>query len=149
MVGIRDEDLKGKKQRTILVRFKDEEEIINPEDVDPNVGRFRNLVQTSIIPKKKIKIDSPMGRKEGRPSHILKTQSGSSSNLIAPTSLFSASLSIKLGLPSLNPVPEVDLDSGVAESRDSSPDESETNSSEPLLKKKKYAKEAWPGKQPL
>jgi hypothetical protein len=30
-----------------------QEEVINPEDVDPSVGRFRNLVQTSmVIPSK-------------------------------------------------------------------------------------------------
>lgn len=27
-------------------------QIINPEDVDPNVGRFRNLVSTVVIPAK-------------------------------------------------------------------------------------------------
>ncbi|KRZ77195.1 Translocation protein SEC63 -like protein [Trichinella papuae] len=43
----------NRKRKVKCVSFVDEEEIINPEDVDPNVGRFRNLVQTAVIPKKK------------------------------------------------------------------------------------------------
>lgn len=147
MVGIREDDLRNRKQRTVLVRFKEEEDVINPEDVDPNVGRFRNLVQSTVIPKKRLKLDSPVGRKDGRPNLILKQQSGLSNNFTASNSIFSASLSIKLGLPSLNPVPEVDLDSSMTESRDSSPDERETSTSEGLPRRKRYAKEAWPGKQ--
>ena len=35
------------------ITFNDEEEVINPEDIDPSVGRFRNLVQsTLVIPNK-------------------------------------------------------------------------------------------------
>lgn len=36
------------------VHFNDADEIINPEDVDPSVGRFRNLVQETFIPNKAI-----------------------------------------------------------------------------------------------
>uniref|UniRef100_A0A914HAM8 FHA domain-containing protein n=1 Tax=Globodera rostochiensis TaxID=31243 RepID=A0A914HAM8_GLORO len=32
------------------VKFNEEEEVINPEEVDPNVGRFRNMVRTAVIP---------------------------------------------------------------------------------------------------
>lgn len=32
------------------VKFNDEEEVINPEDIDPSVGRFRNMVRTAVIP---------------------------------------------------------------------------------------------------
>ena len=41
-----------RKRRASHVRFNEEEEVINPEDIDPSVGRFRNLVQTTVIPKK-------------------------------------------------------------------------------------------------
>ena len=41
-----------RKRRVAHVRFNEEEDIINPEDIDPSVGRFRNLVQTTVIPKK-------------------------------------------------------------------------------------------------
>lgn len=31
------------------VTFNEEEDVINPEDVDPTVGRFRNLVTSTIV----------------------------------------------------------------------------------------------------
>lgn len=57
MLGITD-DVKMKKSKNSKrkrrnVTFNDEECIINPEDVDPNVGRFRNLIQTTVIPTKR------------------------------------------------------------------------------------------------
>lgn len=41
-----------RKRRVAHVRINEEEEVINPEDIDPSIGRFRNLVQTTVIPKK-------------------------------------------------------------------------------------------------
>jgi nuclear inhibitor of protein phosphatase 1 len=36
-----------------VVSFCEDEDVINPEDIDPSVGRFRNMVQTTIfIPNK-------------------------------------------------------------------------------------------------
>ena len=53
MVGITDADKPRKrKSHTNSVAFADEEEIINPEDVDPSIGKFRNMIQTTIIPTK-------------------------------------------------------------------------------------------------
>jgi nuclear inhibitor of protein phosphatase 1 len=37
------------KRKKKTVTFCDEEEIINPEDIDPTIGRFRNMIQTSVI----------------------------------------------------------------------------------------------------
>ena len=34
------------------ITFNEDEEVINPEDIDPSVGRFRNMIETTIIPKK-------------------------------------------------------------------------------------------------
>jgi hypothetical protein len=34
------------------ITFNEEEMVINPEDVDPSIGRFRNLIETTVIPKK-------------------------------------------------------------------------------------------------
>lgn len=59
MLGIADDNnlrkqnalKQGRKRRNVT--FNDEEIIINPEDVDPNVGRFRNLVQTTVVPPKR------------------------------------------------------------------------------------------------
>ncbi len=39
-------------KRRIRITFNEEEEIINPEDIDPTVGRFRNMIETTVIPKK-------------------------------------------------------------------------------------------------
>lgn len=57
MLGIPDDNKRKhtKKKRKAVV-FNEEEEIINPEDIDPSVGRFRNLVQTTIIPSSKVSI---------------------------------------------------------------------------------------------
>lgn len=55
MLGIPDEEKrKNPKKKRKSVVFNEEEEIINPEDIDPSIGRFRNLVQTTIIPSSKV-----------------------------------------------------------------------------------------------
>ena len=52
MLGIaKDQDNFVKKKRRSQVTFNEEEDVINPEDVDPSVGKFRNMIQSSIIPK--------------------------------------------------------------------------------------------------
>ena len=51
MMGIPKDD--GiKKRRKIRITFNEEEDVINPEDIDPSIGRFRNMVETTIIPNK-------------------------------------------------------------------------------------------------
>jgi len=47
----------GKRKR---VTFNEDEIIINPEDVDPSIGRFRNLVQSTVVPvtNKRMRVDS-------------------------------------------------------------------------------------------
>lgn len=61
MLGIND-DIKTKtsksKRKRRNVTFNDEECIINPEDVDPTVGRFRNLIQTTVVPTKRSRSDT-------------------------------------------------------------------------------------------
>ena len=42
------------KKKKKSVQFKEEEDVINPEDIDPSVGRFRNMIQTSIIIPNKV-----------------------------------------------------------------------------------------------
>lgn len=54
MLGISDDALKTKRKRTRGVHFNEDEQIINPEDIDPSVGRFRNLIRTTVIPNKVI-----------------------------------------------------------------------------------------------
>lgn len=52
MLGISDDALKTKRKRTRGIHFNEDEQIINPEDIDPSVGRFRNLIRTTVIPNK-------------------------------------------------------------------------------------------------
>ena len=51
MMGIPKEETFIKKRRKIHITFNDEEDVINPWDVDPSIGRFTNLVQSTVIPK--------------------------------------------------------------------------------------------------
>lgn len=51
MVGIQEGQKSRKRKSTSSIFFAEEEEIINMEDVDPSVGKFRNMVSTTIIPK--------------------------------------------------------------------------------------------------
>ena len=154
MLGISDDEKNNKKRKGSFVRFKEEDEIINPEDVDPNVGRFRNLVQTSVIPHKKQRTESSQlsmihydkSAIVARPSTGTSDSSSHHNNNL----LFSTSLSAKLGIHLPNPAPDVDLDNPIDEIFQPSsigPNEfiDVNQSSEP--KKKKYAKEAWPGKK--
>lgn len=56
MLGIGEENETGsgrvRKRKKRGVTFNEDEEVINPEDVDPSVGRFRNLIHTTVIPSK-------------------------------------------------------------------------------------------------
>ncbi|XP_024917220.1 protein phosphatase 1, regulatory subunit 8b [Cynoglossus semilaevis] len=103
-----------RKRRNSRVTFNEEDSIINPEDIDPSVGRFRNMIQTAVVP--------------------IKSMQG--------------------GLPLLfpNPAPEVDL---APEAPQLPLTLNPTPVTAPYLpenhnepRKKKYAKEAWPGKKP-
>jgi len=84
---------------------------------------------------------------------------GSTSSQQTSSGLFSATLASKLGLPLLpNPAPDVDLSAPIHEPAEALPHRVEfaqppppssdapSSSSEP--KRKKYAKEHWPGKKP-
>nr|CAG4637820.1 EOG090X07CE [Chydorus sphaericus] len=96
MLGIADEDLSrnssGKRKKRSIT-FNDEEEVINPEDVDPSVGRFRNLVQTSmVIPSKRI-------RNESIPSGTLSSLSSSGENHFHRSISTASSQGLYGGLP--------------------------------------------------
>ncbi|XP_076319997.1 nuclear inhibitor of protein phosphatase 1 isoform X1 [Tachypleus tridentatus] len=158
MLGIPDEEIKppNRKRKSLLVKFNEDEEIINPEDVDPSIGRFRNLIQTAVIPHKKQKVNSTsldqnldnVASKAGHVWHDHLHRPGHG----AVSPLFSPSLSAKLGLHLPNPAPEVDLAPPTeapivpASLAHYAPGVEPETPSEP--KKKKYAKEAWPGKKP-
>jgi len=59
------------KKKKKMVSFCDEEDVINPEDVDPSVGRFRNMIQTTIvIPNKKKRALNPLQYQQQQPLPI-------------------------------------------------------------------------------
>uniref|UniRef100_A0A672R4H3 Protein phosphatase 1, regulatory subunit 8a n=1 Tax=Sinocyclocheilus grahami TaxID=75366 RepID=A0A672R4H3_SINGR len=138
-----------RKRRSSRVSFSEEEEIINPEDVDPSVGRFRNMVQTAVVPIKVRSLELrctpcfavvlPYGDLPPA-SHETTGQGGSSA------------ITGGMPLPFPNPAPEVDLSPTTVQPPavlNPTPAPG-PYSAEPLNepRKKKYAKEAWPGKKP-
>lgn len=161
MLGITDDAEKrnsNRKRKRRGVSFNEDDEIINPEDIDPSIGRFRNLIQTTVIPStlKRPKLAESIGisSSEFKVPRIIHTSvpelyqdlppeansSGGSSSL----NMYS-SLSSRLGMVLPNPAPDVDV--GHGEQPAVAPQMAHAaDSLEP--KKKKYAKEAWPGKKP-
>ncbi|XP_036418506.1 protein phosphatase 1, regulatory subunit 8a isoform X2 [Colossoma macropomum] len=153
-----------RKRRNSRVSFSEKEEIINPEDVDPSVGRFRNMVQTAVVPIKKKKLEShgTLGLEDSvaRRMQNFPLSSGLYGDL-PPTSHEAgnqgagAQGSAMLGglpLPFPNPAPEVDLSPTTVQPPailNPTPAPG-AYTAEPLNepRKKKYAKEAWPGKKP-
>uniref|UniRef100_A0A1L8DN52 Nuclear inhibitor of protein phosphatase 1 n=1 Tax=Nyssomyia neivai TaxID=330878 RepID=A0A1L8DN52_9DIPT len=165
-----DKDKNNRKRLRKSVTFNDDEIIINPEDIDPTIGRFRNLVQTTVVPTKKAKLDI------GIPTSSTSTSSDIAKHL-HPTVLVPhlyhglppadehgtdeetpLTLGSKLGLLLPNPAPDV-LPVDVAVAPEMPPPQSiPTRMEEPEVhagnepRKKKYAKEKWPigpGRKPL
>ncbi|KAK6622532.1 hypothetical protein RUM44_002344 [Polyplax serrata] len=165
MLGISEDEMRGppRKKKRRGITWNEEEEIINPEDVDPSVGRFRNLVHTTVIPSRKHRMEVSGGLTSG----LVNTEDRVSvkhlptsalmpslyDNLPAEQSIcgtstsiqFSSALATRLGLTLPNPAPDVDY--MTPPNVPAQPAASQQPDIEP--KKKKYAKEAWPGKKPL
>lgn len=176
LLGISDSDnfkknIKSKRKRR-GVTFNEEEIVINPEDVDPSIGRFRNLIQTTVIPSKKMRIENSVGISTDSPSSsaVESSKNLHQSALIMPhlyqglpptaqTCSHDGDVAIKgskLGLLLPNPAPEVlpSVDNiQTTPSKPFNPNVSTGSQGEEMSedgpKKKKYAKEAWPGRKPL
>ncbi|XP_077455780.1 nuclear inhibitor of protein phosphatase 1-like [Stigmatopora argus] len=151
-----------RKRRNSRVSFNDEDCIINPEDIDPSVGRFRNMVQTAVVPIKKRRSEghNTLGLDDFNSKRMHYSMSGGLYGDLPPTSHENqptgapggASMQGGLPLPFPNPAPEVDL---APEAPRRPVTLNPTPASVPFLqeshnepRKKKYAKEAWPGKKP-
>ena len=171
MLGIAPNDDKKGKTRRIRITFNEEEEVINPEDVDPNIGRFRNMVETTVIPRKRpnsqaqqpgllssasvLPVKRPHLSQPGGSSmhhhHQQQAKFGLYDGLDSQSSMFSSS---KMMLP--NPAPDIDMSEpelpvpSVPSSMDHpQPVQFTAEMEDPdEPKKKKYAKEAWPGRKP-
>lgn len=173
VIGITDRSEFAKnelKRKKHSVTFNDEEEVINPEDIDPTVGRFRNLVHTTVIPTKRARQymeDSEpefQHKHKENPSkgvhfppnyqsdlyydipglHFNEDEDGHHSKHEESFPSYSSTIVAKLGLPLPNPAPDVDLMENFEVAKENPL--STKVSIEP--RKKKYAKEAWPGKKP-
>ena len=141
--------------------FREEEDVINPEDIDPTVGKFRNLIQTAIIPKTSSKApQSALSPTALEPSsqnnhntqhHILRPIKDDSFNLYAGL------LDNPISSIRINSAPDVDLSvkpdaddqtsnvAGVGLNQESL---NELAGNELMPKKKYFPKEAWPGRKP-
>ncbi|XP_076089738.1 nuclear inhibitor of protein phosphatase 1-like [Mytilus galloprovincialis] len=144
-----------RKHKNAHVFFYDEEDIINPEDIDPSVGRFRNLVSTTVIPTKRQKLDgnllSSSGSMTDNITKRLQSFSYSNPNLYGdlPSSDTTASIASKMGIHLPNLAPDIEEEPTTLPVIDANQQvvfQVEEGSKEP--RKKKYAKEAWPGKKP-
>ena len=151
-----------KRRKTTSVSFADGEEVINPEDVDPSVGRFRNLISTEIVvPTKKQKtIES----EESTPIENVDFQIGKTQDFV-PAELYpdfhsntiSSAPNVKSLLPKISSAPDVD-EPNKEEIRVPLPSSIQTlfpvEKPEPkktaslVSSKRKYEKEAWPGRKP-
>ncbi|XP_043228543.1 nuclear inhibitor of protein phosphatase 1-like [Amphibalanus amphitrite] len=169
MLGIAEDDFKPvgrRRSQKRSVTFNEEEEVINPEDVDPSVGRFRNLVSTTVIPMKRARVEPASSASAPAPARHQRRLSdtgagslygdlppadGAASPPAAGHSTFAFSLTSKLGI-GVNPAPEV-------EERVPEPEVPAVPAGAAALvgpvdnpaahepRKKKYAKEMWPGKK--
>ncbi|CAB0014493.1 unnamed protein product, partial [Nesidiocoris tenuis] len=168
MLGIGDDaetaQPRSKKKRKCIT-FSEEHELINPEDVDPSVGRFRNMVHTTVIPGKRQRYDpnlapTPPPVKDLSAVRAVHPTVNLYSDLPHPhgedrgsNPILSSMLASRLGIALPDPAPEVDIadpNAGPEMQRLKSelPTADRAQDDQPS-KKKIYAKEAWPGKKPL
>merc|ERR1711933_472654 len=67
----------SQKKKCTKVNFKSNEIVINPEDVDPTVGKFQNMIETKFIPN----IDnSHYGIRSGSNKHEFNSMTLSATN---------------------------------------------------------------------
>lgn len=175
MLGVSETELikpAGAKKRK-SVHFKPDDEIINPEDVDPSVGRFRNLVQTSLIPNndrnKAKRFKNDQSSNSSAFSILFKNSFGSSissgnrssdknplaRNILAMNLPNSAPDLEEFSNPTKKNIEKIEEDDNkinrIANEDDEDGetmnvcDDDHNRSLSTESRKKKYAKEAWPG----
>ncbi|XP_063275081.1 nuclear inhibitor of protein phosphatase 1 isoform X3 [Prinia subflava] len=152
-----------RKRKNSRVTFSDDDEIINPEDVDPSVGRFRNMVQTAVVPVKKKRLENagslPTDESASRRMQSFPYSGGLYGGLppthneagSQPHSVHGTALIGGLPMPYPNLAPDVDLTPVVPSTVNMNPAPNPAVFNPEAVnepKKKKYAKEAWPGKKP-
>lgn len=166
---------KGTKRKR--VHFNEDEIVINPEDIDDSIGKFRNLVQSTVVPmsNKRMRLDGS-SNSFSFPStpHIEQKQILHHPIISAPNlyaglpstsnepvgehhsdesfnSMYASTL-----LPALpNPAPDIEVSSKpmtlqvqFKNAQHLDHEPMDFDLNEPKATKKKYAKEAWPKKAP-
>lgn len=175
-LGISENFIAKKGSKRKRVHFNEDEIVINPEDIDDSIGKFRNLIQSTVVPmtNKRMRLDgsnssfSFPSTPHTEHKHILHHPIISAPNLYAglPSTtseqtadthneesfgLYASSL-----LPTLpNPAPEIEASTSKPFSMGTSVQFITPNHDQPMdfdvepkATKKKYAKEAWPKKAP-
>ncbi|XP_011496015.1 PREDICTED: nuclear inhibitor of protein phosphatase 1 isoform X2 [Ceratosolen solmsi marchali] len=152
MLGITDDEIHKttRKRKKKGITFNDDEEIINPEDVDPSRMRMEGgLISLSEETTNSIKHMQPTSAVQPLYHNLPPEQFSSTSQNLFSIALTSLTSRLGIGLP--NPAPEVEMIPNQIQVEPVHATEVngsiEPHSMEP--KKKKYAKEAWPGKKPL
>ncbi|XP_048191347.1 nuclear inhibitor of protein phosphatase 1-like [Perognathus longimembris pacificus] len=144
-----------RKRKNSRVTFSEDNEIINPEDVDPTFGHFQNRGRTMMVPSKRQRIEVPgsWGLKEfGRPTYTFSgglygglppPQNEAS---VQPHSVHRSEFIGQLPTLYANLVPDADLTpvapSVVNMNPTATPAVHHPEAGNQL--KKKYAKEVWP-----
>lgn len=158
------------KRKAISVQFDGNDEIINPEDVDPTVGRFRNLISTEIIiPNKRVKVAEPSPSNEATtptapsptsPDKQSKSlmQEFHSNNLYgdvtaiplpSPTATNMTNFSVKITSAPDVEAPDVPLVKRVVPPPAAVVHASDLEAAwTPAVSHRVYVKEAWPGRKP-
>ena len=120
---------KRKHKKTLSVHFNPKEIILNLEDVDPTVGRFRNLCQTTIITKKtKLEFEAQPYQRETQVENV-------------PLKEDADELGFKIRI---NSAPEISEVSRVDVAKKPLVKSASTANQE----RKHYVKESWPGRNP-
>ena len=166
--------LKRQRKKLKSITFNEEEHVINPEDVDPQVGRFRNLCRTVVVPSKRPRPESShqaqffgpgaSSRKEEEQEQQHKLQPEKTSNVMSvlQNPLYSSAAKMfNIPMPNLAPSLDEEVSKEKAPSsivttapvHELPPEYYEEDIYDPTnvhggIKRKKYAKEAWPGREP-
>jgi len=138
-----EEQPKTKSKKRKSVTWNNEEDVINPEDVDPSIGKFRNSCSVTIIPAKRARPGSTPSMNTV-PKRTTIAQNFAPKRQEPKPSLYQ---NLPSSLPDITSAPDPDkipelpasfFDKGVK------PSATEDDSK----KSKLYEKEAWPGRKP-
>lgn len=171
-LGISDSFVAKKGAKRKRVHFNEDEIVINPEDIDDSIGKFRNLVQSTVVPMshKRMRLDGSSSSFSFPSTPHVEHKQILHHPIISAPNLYAglpSSSSEPVGehhseetfgsysstlLPALpNPAPEIEVSSKpIAQIQFKTP---QLHEHEPMdfdietkSTKKKYAKEAWPKK---